>query len=105
MDTVSLFDFQPVFRIIHPLAKRMRGLSSPNAKLYETADEFISGNLGSVITQDVGNALWTLAHNAAKILINQPEFDEPQQNALKAVADFRDYMTTQGITLKGDYDY
>lgn len=105
MDTVNLFDFQPVFRIIHPLAKRMRGLPSPNTRLYETADDFISGKLGSVITEEIGNALWTLAHNAAKILVNQPEFDEPQQKALKAVAEFRDYMTTQGITLLTETDH
>lgn len=103
MDTVTLFDFQPVFRIIHPLAKKMRKhTSSPNIHLYVIADEYMSGNLGSVITKEIGDALWTLAHNAAKILVNQPEFNEEQQNALRAVAEFRDYMETQGVKLIAD---
>lgn len=103
MDTVTLFDFQPVFYIIHPLARRMRKLrDSPNHGMYVIADEYMSGKLGTTITKEIGDALWTLAHNAAKILVNQPEFNDDQQKALKTVAEFRDYMETQGVKLIAD---
>ena len=100
MDIVEPFDFTAVFRIIHPLAKGMvKAGTSPNLTLYKLADDYMEGKLGPVVTQEIGNALWTLAHNAVKVLINQPEFNEAQQLALKTVADFRDYMKLQGKTL------
>ncbi len=103
MDIVEPFDFAPVFRIIHPLAKGMVKVgTSPNLDMYILADDYMSGKLGTVITKEIGDALWTLAHNAVKVLINQPEFNEAQQKALTTVAGFRDYMQTQGVTLNPD---
>lgn len=100
MEIICPFDYSEVFKIIHPLARRMvKAGSSPNLTMYILADDFMNGKLGTIITSDIGNALWTLAHNSAKILVNQPEFNAVQQKALSTVAAFRDYMQTQGITL------